>query len=486
MSYMEPEERRALLEELSELQSSADTYGDEVARFFLPLPLHGRALDERTFIVRGERGAGKTALFQFLTRRGMDRALLQRLFPRVRIPDAVWVEGFSEGPAHPSVQALDAFGKDADDEGLRALWTIHLVGVLATSLADDAPEEPERLSVWRSHLHEPSLWLEELRPGLGGVLGWLDEVERRLAARGKSCLITYDHLDRIGLHQGSSLRERYAGTLLSLWQSLTSRYRRICPKVFLREDLFAASQRAFTDASKLEARSVALLWDQESLYRLLIRHMAGSERLRGWLQRGGNGVPLREDPVLGWLPPEALPETGRPSVSGFAKHLAGESMGEGVKKGRSYRWILNHLQDAHVRVVPRSLLNLIGIAAREALERGPAGQHDRLLDPTELAIALDETSRRRVKELEEEHPVVRRLRNLSGLVLMLDRDVVEERLAQHAPGEDGGFGDDGRRVTEELIGIGVLRVRPDGRIDVPDLYRYGFDIKRKGGVRRPV
>ena len=42
----------------------------------------------------------------------------------------------------------------------------------------------------------------------------------------------------------------------------------------------------------------------------------------------------------------------------------------------------------------------------------------------------------------------------------------------------------GAAVLDELKRIGVVSVRDDGRIDVPDIYREGFGIKRKGGTKR--
>jgi len=66
-----------------------------------------------------------------------------------------------------------------------------------------------------------------------------------------------------------------------MWLSLADRYRRIRPKIFVREDLFQASLAKFPDASKLDARSVSLEWRVEDLYRVLIKHMANtSDRSR--------------------------------------------------------------------------------------------------------------------------------------------------------------------------------------------------------------
>ena len=48
------------------------------------------------------------------------------------------------------------------------------------------------------------------------------------------------------------------------------------------------------------------------------------------------------------------------------------------------------------------------------------------------------------------------------------------------------MGWDGKLVLEEFVRLGLLILRRDGRLDVPDIYRYCFGIKRKGGVSRPA
>jgi hypothetical protein len=37
-------------------------------------------------------------------------------------------------------------------------------------------------------------------------------------------------------------------------------------------------------------------------------------------------------------------------------------------------------------------------------------------------------------------------------------------------------------VREDLIRLGVLRLMRNGRIDVPDVYRLGFGLAKRGGV----
>jgi hypothetical protein len=36
-----------------------------------------------------------------------------------------------------------------------------------------------------------------------------------------------------------------------------------------------------------------------------------------------------------------------------------------------------------------------------------------------------------------------------------------------------------------LIQLGVVESRLDGRINIPEIYLYGFQVKRSGGVKRP-
>jgi hypothetical protein len=158
-------------------------------------------------------------------------------------------------------------------------------------------------------------------------------------------------------------------------------------------------------------------------------------------------------------------------------------MGTGAKKGMTYRWIPNRLQDAHAHAVPRSVLSLVRHAAKFALNRGPGAQSLRLLTPTELQGALEETSKRRANELREEFPVVERLENLRNSTVMLARKKAIDALSRATKISDE-HGSDGEQVLRTLIELGVMSERPDGRIDVPDIYRYGFGILRKGGVKR--
>lgn len=474
-------DRKALLQELSNIVTDGDGAQD-ILRTFLPLPAHTLALAPRVAIIRGGRGAGKTALFHALTRLTDAGVSLRQFFGAQSGLDdqARWLVGFSEtGTQHPSTEVINAWGVAATEDELRRFWIGHLVGRLAT-LTPDLELGGEFLSVWRERFTQPAAWVGKVQQELGLLLDWLDRFDARTNA--SPTFVTYDHLDRIG-QRDRVLRGRFTASLLHLWLTFTNRYRALRPKIFVRQDLFEESLRGAADASKLETRSVLLTWTQEDLYRTLLRHMLASPGLRAWCEPIV-GALAEDDPRLGVFPP-ALPEEakGRPSQNRLVKRLAGEVMGAGVKKGYTYRWIPNHLQDAHGAVVPRSILNLIRHAAIFAFKSGARATYDRLLHHTELQQGLEEASKYRISELIEEHPVVRRLEGLRGFQLLAERREVVRLLARQTHVDDQ-LGDDGEEAFEELERLAVVSVRKDGRVDVPDIYRYAYDIKRKGGAAR--
>lgn len=370
----------------------------------------------------------------------------------------------------------------ATTERARVMWVGHLVGCLSEAMPEVAAVPAAFKEVWHDR-NDIERWVAVADANLAPLTSWLDRVHEKLLSNHQEVVVLYDHLDKIGTTSPRE-REKATSSLLALWLSLSNRYRALRAKIFVREDLFEASLSGSADASKLRSRSVSLGWDVASLYRMLIRQMAAqSPEMRSWIEDTQNRVPLESRAGLGWFPPDPLREHGKPSQEAFVEHLAGKQMGRGVKKGFVYRWIPDRLQDARGAIAPRSMINLIAYAAERA-RPSPKAMYKRLLHPLELQAALELTSKQRVDELAEEHVVVYRLDALDGLIVPVERPKLVERLARATKREDG-FGDDGEAVVEELERIGVLRPRENGRWDVPDIYRYGYGIKRKGGVARP-
>lgn len=477
MAALTEDERRELLHQLKSLSADADSTNN-ISRVFLPLPEYRRIIDDNIVLVLGERGVGKSALFHFLQTKA--RGALES--PGGVLHD--WIVGFSEaGIEHPSTLVLEELVKDPHvaEGAARAFWLGHFAGRLSAIVGDTVPA-PKAVERWRQNQTNPRTWIDAFFDPTD-VIAWLDQVERQFASN-RVVVVTYDHLDRIGV-RNREVRRRLLPPLLALWLSFSNRYRAIRAKIFLRNDLFRESVPQTSDVSKLQSRAETIRWTTSALYRLLLRHMAASgSELRTWLERGSAGIELGNDKTLGWMPPE---DFGEPDQRAFMQHIVGRAMGETTdpRAGYPHRWVPAKLADANGAIVPRSMLILFASAADHALAMGPKAGYTRLLKPEEMKAGLRQTSARRVNELAEEHPVVVRLKNLAQSRLPLETTRAAELLSTSLDTQDDGFGTAGDRVLEALTDLGVVtRVRSkhgkEERIDLPEIYRLEFGIQRVG------
>lgn len=149
-----------------------------------------------------------------------------------------------------------------------------------------------------------------------------------------------------------------------------------------------------------------------------------------------------------------------------------------------YRWLLDHVRDGVSRVYPRPLVQMIELAAGSDASSPESLDRPRLLRPSSLRRALDRISSDYVRDLLTELPwlqsVIDKLK-ASALVPYAEKDIV--RRLDDFQGEDKPPYS-GKDLVDYLIELGVLRRRPDGRIDAPDLFLHGMGLRRKGGVSR--
>lgn len=470
---MSAPDRQRLLSALAKLAHREAELSKRVMTF-LPLPAHRAALRPEIVVIRGERGAGKSALFGVIDEL-RDSAKLRVLLDDPSIPEARWVDGFSEMRLdHPASSVVDKFAKEHSEQAVRAFWLAHMVRRIR-EVVPDVVKLPEPLeAAWHDDPDRPFDWMPAAEAQLPHLAVTLDAIERTLEQRQQTVFVVYDHLDRLGAFD-RHVRRRCISTLLALWLSLANRYRWLRAKIFIREDLFDPDTLAFPDASKLRPRSVALEWDAESLYRALVRHMAADDGLRKWLEKVRE-VRLDESDGFGWMPREMNAEA-RESLVG---DLVGPVIGDGLTKAFTIDWIENRLKDAHGRIVPRSLLCLFGFAADRASKRD--GEMVPLVAEQSLVEAVLETARERLGEIKEEYPIVRRLENLAGRSAPIKRRDAEVLLARPVEAEDEGLPRDGQLVLDALVRLGVLGMRGGAIIDVPDIYLLAQGIRRAGGT----
>lgn len=473
---MKPEDKLICLRALAGLVAVDADSAAASSRNFLPLRSTLRALDPDVWTILGRRGSGKTALFRLATETAEIRRALGE-----QVPDGRWIACFSTlGHEHPDVGVLESLAH-LDDLDLRGLWLALLLRRLALA-GETADIDDDIVVKVRQFAPNAAIeWAPGLRHVLGDLVRALDRIDAALQASSRRIFCCYDALDRISPFN-RDMRRRHIRALLSLWLSLSSRHRALRAKVFLRDDLLDPSQLEFPDASKLRSRAVSLEWTHEDLSRLVVRYLAqdGGEPMRGWLARI-KSLHLRDEPNLGWIP-GPMPESVRRT---FLRRLVGDTIGTGVFRVESERWIFARLQDATDAISPRTVLRYFGYAgdsgARRAQDR--PDRSPRLLSEEDLAIAIQRTSVDRVDELRDEYPIVNRAENLARLTIPIPREDAEHALAQPSRSEslrEPLVGDPGgAAVLAELERLGVISEYgpPDRRvIDVPDIYRYGFGI----------
>jgi len=195
-----------------------------------------------------------------------------------------------------------------------------------------------------------------------------------------------------------------------------------------------------------------------------------------------DGLIENEDPYFGLVPTtdDALNER-------LMNTMVGRFMGADARKGLTYRWIPNHLQDADGRITPRSFIKLFSIAATIELDQYTGLlPHDRLLRPTNIQGALMQTSQERITELAEEYPWIQSLKPvLKDIEVPVPRPrfiTAIERVdwgAHLPPSVKAG------EQIDDLVELGIIEKRSDDRINIPEIYMYGFGMKRRGGIKRP-
>ncbi|MCW2279218.1 hypothetical protein [Heliophilum fasciatum] len=500
MDALDAQGKRYLLTLLSKISpagiSELET-DTAILQTILPLPDHRRALEPDILLILGGRGSGKTKFFRLLGMAQGRQALIKKLGSRALADfnQTHWVNSLGRTKQKenrfPLQDSVSQFGAKATALDWRAFWVGLLLGSVLHYVKQDEGKsfsgvlcldqlnEPLRLRL-ENHLNEIASWVPLVRDQFEGISALLDEVDERLLQSDQWLFITYDEIDR--LTPGfTELVEPICG-LLAFWLDRWRRWERIRPKIFLRTDLFSDEFLQFPDAAKLKAHQIRLEWTTPWLYQLLVRSMA-NVGMEEYLQ-SIPGLLSTKDPVLGWLP-----GTDEKLFQQLTEQMIGEYMGANPRRGSTFRWIPHHLQDADGRITPRSFLKLFALAAQREKESFNADQlpEARLLQPLSLQGALIEASKVRIQELCEGYPWLAAITpTLHGLEVPVEKKFLLQAIQDTKwEGEKNPPNHQPESILRYLIQLGIAEERLDTRINVPEIYLYGFGLKRRGGIKRP-
>lgn len=506
--------RTAALRELlrDALPVESAEYGAPPPRhqFFVP-KTHARALHINIPVVLGDRGMGKSYWWAALQSRE-HREMLARIAPDVRIKEDTLVSaGFGKTPnryRYPSKDALAGLLKTGHKS--RLIWktvVVWSIGKLAMQLgmaSNSGPGDNEAstpsveiclpgLNSWEDRV----TWLAENPETVDQLLQQFDAALHLVK---RDTIWVFDALDDAA-DDPTTFYILVEG-LCHLALELRS-FRHLRAKVFLRTDQFEDRRIGrFPDAAKLRASTASLRWLTTELYglfwQLLGNHPLGGAEYRQDLyttiyehKLKGQGLSsekqreiLQLSQAADWMPP---PEAQfEPAIQERLFHrLTGPFMGENARKGFPYRWLPTHLADAHGDISPRSFITALSTAVRHTADH--FRDHEYAIHFRSLHAGVHEASRIRVGEIAE-HPWIQPLMAaLAGTVrvpfefedaesrwveadTLADPDVVTSEI------------DSAEQARQRLIELGVWREMKTGRIDVPDIYRLGFKLARRGGV----
>lgn len=450
------------------LQAPLETsnFGEEPAPGTLYVPLsHAKALRLDAHVVVGGRGVGKSFWTAALQSEPL-RKLLGSTAPELNGIVVRTGFGNQENIEHsPNADAFAAFldaGGDPYD-----LWR----AVVLRWVAESA-NEPIPATTWQ---HTVS-WMKSNPEAAAHVMA------RHRNWRG---LILFDALDRT-----SNVWQRMDDIVRGLLRAILwlKTFPGLYAKVFLREDQAERTIFDFPDASKLTATKAELVWAKHDLHGFLWQRLISvpgesGDRLRSICK------PVYRDGIC--LVTDEMKRESDLQRHAF-EQLAGPSMGRDRRRGVPYTWSVGHLADARGQTSPRSFLAAIHQAAEDSRDRYP--QHGYALHYESIKRGIQKASEIRVTEIAEDYPWVPKvLSKLTGMNVPCSyeeiisrwqegfpggpQDIRSDRLpAQHAPG-----GWDG--IQRDLQRLGLVEIKRDGRVDMPDLYRVGFGLGRKGGVK---
>lgn len=467
-----------------EASASSSTTGED-----RPLPEeifapehHVGALDSSTTIVLGARGTGKSFWAGVLANDDT-RLAAAAAYPHIGLENLLVRLGFTgqDGDGSVSRATIDAQVEEGRERQRGVLlWRCALLRAVRAALDPQAPLL--KIGALMGEFADPEEWEQAM-----------EDADAALSSSSRRVLVVFDALDSLAVEWGR-LRDLTDALLEVAWS--IRGYRSVRAKLFLRPDQMQDLGLRFVELPKMSSGATKLLWTRTNLYGMFFSRIATDKEPQ---TRTAFRTTLEECSVE--FPPDNLVGLGRWRLSHDATlqarvftKLAGLYMGRSNKKGRTYDWPLNHLADGFGEVTPRSFLTLLRAAAET-----PPFTEVQSITAEGIRNGLREASKVRLEQLDTEFKWIKRVLaplarlqvpctgstiidrwNETGTVeAVMKRAAVKEFLP---PVDDRAEQPSDYQLIERLTRMGVLIRRPDGRFDMPDLFRVAARLLKKGGV----
>lgn len=482
---LDPVATRSVLSQLPDVAAQESLEPPSLERIYVPMG-HQKALSLDASIVVGMRGAGKS-LWTAVLSSPQHRAFVAHL---IQSPALATVEvrvgfGLDTSNRHfPSEDVLKSLVAEGHDPLLiwRAVVLRHALQVLG---------KPTPFS---SSWPDAVTWVARHAQEVGAHFS---ECDQRLQDEGKTLLVLFDALDRLA-GTWDEVRKLMTGALQLGLQCRS--FRAIRLKLFLRPDMEEDEiVWRFRDSSKLRHSKVELSWPTADLYGLIVMYLANDPSYGPEFRKATRSIGVKWLQSNGVFPPPRGLTTDDKKLRSVVEAIAGEWMGMSAKRGFTYTWIPTHLADAVGRISPRSFLLAFKRAAEHTQAHHP--DYENALHHEAIHKGVTAASEIRIGEIKEDYPWVEPLLEaVRGSTVPcepqeLTRQWTAERIheVQQATNKlpprrfstDPYRGGSTEALIDDLVELAVLYRTDDRRLNMPDIFRVGFGIKRKGGVKPP-
>lgn len=472
---MNPQDiRQAITAAPFELDNTGET--PKPGTLYIPLA-HRKALSRDAILVVGARGVGKS----FWTAALSDDELRDQIGESVQeLKQTIIHVGHAAKPNIKNYPNRESFislinsGFEAYD-----IWRAVVLRWMAALLKRPVPNDS-----WKSTVE----WVNSNPESFAEIAESTDEL---LARDEKYGLVVFDALDRTS-NDWSTMNSIVRDLLrVALWLRDFSRLR---AKLFLRTDQMERSVTSFVDASKIVATKVNLTWERHDLHAMMWQRLINSPNQHGETIRKlvSSYLPSSEPLIFNggvWLLPAVL-TSELPYQRMLFESIAGDKMGKDARRGVPYVWSVGHLADGHGWTSPRSFLAAIYGAAADSSDR--YGQYQLALHYESLKRGIQKASQIRVDQVAEDDPwVPEAMKPLKGINVPCDAMGIEKAWMEKYPNGPGSIpsnnlppqhSESWEGIRSDLERLGIFVTRKDSRIDMPDLYRVGFGLGRRGGV----
>ncbi|HWG21538.1 MAG TPA: hypothetical protein VG225_13495 [Terracidiphilus sp.] len=473
---------------LANLPSDHDAAGEhrpKVSEIFTP-EQHANALDPNTPVVVGARGAGKSFWAGVL---GQDetRAATAEAYPNLGLDKLIVKPGYSGFSEENAISAKIVDARVPKGEETSQGFTFWQAVIIRAANAALQPREESRT------IREVIETYSDPEDAERAIRALDDEFGKK----GNVLLVTFDALDTLS-------RDWFRATRLvdALFEAIwTLRARRsIRAKVFIRPEQLNDESLRFVELPKLRSGRVELEWRQIDLYGLLFWRLANSleipnavDNFRSLVESAGIVIP----PDISTRRRNWALLSDSEAQKRVMNLIAGLYMGKTNKKGGTYDWPYKHLADGLGKVTPRSFIKLFVEASK--FGQAPPAQ---VISKESIRHGLREASKVRVDQLGVEYGWVKRaLAPLAGVIVPCESQAIFDRWSESntikiildaANDPASGFlppfplpakeGKELELLANAMQRIGLLSIRDDGRVDIPDLFRVAALMLKKGGI----